>query len=85
MNRDQSKIFKTVSYHLGRWDENKTSIICEQPVTLTVNNESWLTFMCTPNDLKALALGFLFNEQIIETLDDVASVRVGFGWRAQYP
>jgi formate dehydrogenase assembly factor FdhD len=41
--------------------------------------------MCTPNDLKALALGFLFNEQIIETLNDVASVRVGFGWRAQYP
>jgi FdhD protein len=76
MNRDQNKIFKTVSYHVGRWDKNKTSIISEQPVTLTVNNEPWLTFMCTPNDLKALALGFLFNEQIIKTLDDVASVRV---------
>jgi len=76
MNRDQSKIFKTVSYHDGQWDENRTNIICEQAVTLTVNNEPWLTFMCTPNDLNGLAIGFLYNEQIIETLDDIASVRV---------
>ncbi len=76
MNRMQSKIFKTVSYHAGRWDEDQTNIIGEQPVTLSVNNEPWLTFMCTPSDLKALAVGFLYNEEIIETLEDVASVRV---------
>lgn len=76
MNREQSKIFKTVSYRTGRWGENQTNVISEQAVTLTVNNESWLTFMCTPHDLKALALGFLFNEEIIDSLDEVASVRV---------
>lgn len=76
MSRVQSKIFKTVSYHAGQWDKDQTNIIGEQPVTLTVNNEPWLTFMCTPSDLKALAVGFLYDEEIIETLDDIASVRV---------
>lgn len=32
--------------------------------------------MCTPSDLEALAVGFLFNEEIIDTLADIASVRV---------
>jgi FdhD protein len=72
----QNKIIKTVSYHAGQWDQNRTNVIREQPVTLTVNNEVWLTFMCTPNDLKALAVGFLYNEEIIETINDVASARV---------
>ena len=72
----QSKILKTVSYHAGRWDENQANIIGEQAVTLTVNNEPWLTFMCTPSDLKALAVGFLYNEEIIGSMDEFASVRV---------
>lgn len=72
----QSEIIKTVSYHAGQWDQDWTNVIREQPVTLTVNNEPWLTFMCTPNGLKELAVGFLYNEEIIETIDDVASVRV---------
>ena len=65
--------------HAGQWDQSQTNIISEQPVTFTVNNEPWLTFMCTPSDLKALGVGFLYNEEVIETLDDVASVRVCSG------
>jgi FdhD protein len=72
----QSKILKTIAYHAGRWDEYQTNIISEQSVTLMVNNEPWLTFMCTPSDLKALAVGFLYNEEIIGSLDEIASVRV---------
>jgi FdhD protein len=75
----RNKIIKTVSYHAGQWAQEQTNIISEQPVTLTVNNEPWLTFMCTPNDLKALAVGFLYNEEVIETLQDIASVRVCAG------
>jgi FdhD protein len=51
-------------------------IVSERQVTLTVNNETWLTFMCTPSDLEALAAGFLYNEQIIQTKHDIASLRV---------
>jgi FdhD protein len=67
---------KVWTYNNGRWDESPNEIIGEQPVSLTVNNEPWLTFMCTPNDLDALAVGFLYNEEIIQSIEEVASVRV---------
>lgn len=51
-------------------------IITEAPVALTVNGEVWLTFMCTPIDLEALAVGFLFNEGLIKSAAEVETVRV---------
>jgi FdhD protein len=67
---------KIVAYNAGCWEEEQARLITEQPVTLSVNNESWLTFMCTPVDLEGLGVGFLYNENIIQTLEDIASVRV---------
>lgn len=52
------------------------NIIVETPVSLTVNGEVWLTFMCTPTDLEALSVGFLFNEGIIHKNEDIADVRI---------
>ena len=72
----ESKIPNTVTFIAGRWEAEHTSIITEQPVTLSVNNESWMTFMYTPVDLEALAVGFIYNEKIIQTVEDVASVRI---------
>ncbi len=69
-------ILKTTTYHDGQWEENRQHVIREQPVGLTVNNQPWLTFMCTPIELEALAIGFLYNEEVIESLDEIASVRV---------
>ena len=51
-------------------------IIVEMPVSLTVNGNVWLTFMCTPIDLEAMAIGFLFNEGLIKDLEDIATVHV---------
>jgi FdhD protein len=59
-----------------RWSKHDAQIIVEMPVSLTVNGELWLSFMCTPIDLEALALGFLFNEGLIQSMAEVASVRV---------
>lgn len=52
------------------------SLIVEQPVSLTVNGKVWITFMCTPIDLDALAVGFLFNEKIITSFKDIVDLRV---------
>jgi FdhD protein len=59
-----------------RWTKYEAQIIVEAPVSLTVNGEVWLTFMCTPVDLEALALGFLFNEGVIQSIEEVESVRL---------
>ena len=58
------------------WSKHKAQIIIETPVSFTVNGEVWLTFMCTPVDLEAMALGFLFNEGMIKSIEEVASVRL---------
>lgn len=58
------------------WESVDADVIVETPVSLTVNSEVWLTFMCTPLDLEAMAVGFLFNEGVISSLDEVADVRV---------
>lgn len=60
----------------GDISSEDSEIIVETPVSLTVNGEVWLTFMCTPIDLEALALGFLFNEGHLTSIDEVASVHV---------
>lgn len=72
----QSKYLETAAYSMGKMEKKLTEVIGEKAVTLTINNEIWLTFMCTPNELEAMAIGFLYNEEIINVLEDVASLRV---------
>ena len=67
--------------HYFQIDTRKTeaidsSTIVETPVSLTVNGEVWTTFMCTPVNLEALMVGFLFNEGVIDSMDEVADVRI---------
>lgn len=63
-------------YHSGTWENVEASVIAEMPVTLTVNGHEWLTFMCTPVDLEAMAVGFLFNEKLISSPAEVACTYV---------
>jgi len=57
-------------------EREKGGVIGEMPVSLTVNGTIWLTFMCTPTDLDALAVGFLYNEGILKSKKDIADLRV---------
>ena len=43
---------------------------------ISVNGQELATFMCSPTDLDALALGFVYNENIIHSVDEVRSLRV---------
>lgn len=63
-------------FEFKKWTAFDGQTIVETPVSLTVNGEVWLTFMCTPVDLEAMAVGFLYNEGIIESMDEVIEARV---------
>ena len=63
-------------YEFRKWETVDSETIVETPVSLTVNGQVWLTFMCTPVDLEAMAVGFLYNEGVIETMNEVEDVRV---------
>lgn len=71
-----SQTYIKVVYSEGSFHQAPGDVIVETPVSLTVNGEVWLSLLCTPVHLTALAIGFLYNEKIITDLSTVASVRV---------
>jgi FdhD protein len=65
-----------ILYKVGQRVPIDSEVIVEAPVSLTVNGEIWLTLLCTPIDLEALAVGFLYNESLIQNFDEIDSVHV---------
>jgi FdhD protein len=63
-------------YAHGDAEQIDDGVIVEQSVSLTVNGKVWLTFMCSPVDLEALAVGFLYNENIISSSSEIEDIRV---------
>src|ERR1041385_5095149 len=70
------KVIHYERYEFRKWKPFDAETIVESPVSLTVNGQVWLTSMCTPLHLEALAVGFLFNEGVIASMDEVEDVRV---------
>ncbi|MEW5831062.1 MAG: formate dehydrogenase accessory sulfurtransferase FdhD [Chloroflexota bacterium] len=62
-------------FESGQWKEIETEAPVETDVALTVNGEVWTTFMCTPILVEEMMAGFLFNEGIIQGMEDVADIR----------
>jgi FdhD protein len=48
----------------------------EETITLHINGQPLVRLMCTPTQLEELALGFLFNEGLIEGPDEMEEVKV---------
>jgi FdhD protein len=51
-------------------------VVREAAVTVYVNGMELITFLCTPHNLRYLALGFLYLEGLIDSLDEVVLLRV---------
>lgn len=51
-------------------------IIVEQPVALFIDNKILLSFYCSPTELDALALGFLWNEGLISDLSEIKNLSI---------
>ncbi|MCS5421145.1 MULTISPECIES: formate dehydrogenase accessory sulfurtransferase FdhD [Psychrilyobacter] len=51
--------------------------VCEETnVSLFIDNQKIITFMCTPENLKELAMGHLYTRNLIEDMEDIGSIRV---------
>ena len=54
----------------------KDIVLIETPIELTVNSESFVNIICLPQDLRELAIGFLFSIGIINGIEDIKEIRI---------
>jgi FdhD protein len=62
--------------HADRVEEVTGEVVREQPLTVYVNGDRFLTLLCSPMKLEALVVGYLWMEKIIQGLDDVTALSV---------
>lgn len=72
---ESNQSIQYIEFSAGKSELIDSRIATEQAVSLSVNGEVWITFMCTPFQLEELAIGFLYNEGIINDYKDIASIR----------
>lgn len=63
-------------YTNQEWQEKNVPEMLEHAITLSVNGKNWLSFLCFPEDLEYLAVGFLFTEGIIHSYNEVISTHL---------
>lgn len=59
-----------------RVEEVRGEVVREQPLTIYVNGERFLTLLCSPMRLEALVVGYLWMERVIEGTGDVVALDV---------
>lgn len=60
----------------GTCEKVNAPILKESSLLLTVNGTAWLNFACTPLEQEDLALGFLYNEGIIDSINEVENIHL---------
>lgn len=55
----------------GSTEYTSDNVIVEQPLTIMIDRVGSFTIMCTPSDIEALAVGFVFSEGIINSIEEV--------------
>src|SRR5213593_491913 len=65
-----------VTVRAGRVSEVAGDVVREQPLTIHVNGEKFLTLLCTPMMLEALVVGYLWMEKVIGDVEEVACIEV---------
>jgi FdhD protein len=54
----------------------KQVVVAEQSVAVIVDSVGSYTILCTPGDLKALAVGFVYAEGLIDSIDEVLDINI---------
>jgi FdhD protein len=55
--------------------DDACQLAIESALTIDVGNLDSFTLLCTPNDKRAMTVGFLFSEGVIDEVDDISLLR----------
>jgi FdhD protein len=67
---------KIIRLRQGEKEATDDLVVVEAPVTIYLNGRELVTLLCTPEKIDYLALGFLRSEGLLDSIDEVASIRV---------
>lgn len=60
----------------GDLREVKGEVVREQPLTIYVNGQRFLTLLCTPRQLEALVVGYLWLEKVVASPEEIRRLSV---------
>ncbi len=60
----------------GRSTEVAADVVREQPLTVYVNGEKFLTLLCSPTMLDALVVGYLWMEKVITAREEIVGLDI---------
>jgi FdhD protein len=60
----------------GELREVKGEVVREQPLTIYVNGRRFLTLLCTPRQLEALVVGYLWLEKVVAAPEEIRRLTV---------
>jgi FdhD protein len=64
------------TWKTGSLRETKGEVVREQPLTVFVNGQKFITLLCSPAKLDRLVVGYLWLEKVITSVDDIRRLRV---------
>jgi len=76
MNTDSTEKISYLSLSANEIRPLEKPVVRETAWTIYVNGQELVTILCTPDKMSCLVLGFLASEGIIQSLDDVALLRI---------
>ena len=76
MIESQIENFSVLRVSESGTNEIKDTVAREFPVTVIVNNKELVTLLCTPSDIKYLAIGFLTSEGLVKGKDEIKKILV---------
>src|SRR5207237_8368318 len=76
MPRPQAPPVQVARWRAGDWREDRDQVAAEEPLQLSLDGRPRSIVMRTPGNDLELALGLLWAEQVVRSLDDVARVRI---------
>jgi len=68
--------FPILKFTEGGSSSIEDEVVRESPLTIILNNQELATLLCSPTNLRYLAIGFLFSEGLFKSKDEIKKITV---------
>lgn len=72
----QTQEVKAIKYFDGEASEVNETVVQDETITLNINNSISRSLSAIADSLEEFAIGYLFNENLVESLDDVINIDI---------